>query len=57
MTSRQRVLSAIAHEEPDRLKREFGRDITFWGGGVDTRAVLNHGRAGLPSQVPLRFWT
>jgi uroporphyrinogen decarboxylase len=27
--------------EPERLKREFGRDITFWGGGVDTRRVLN----------------
>ena len=27
--------------EPERLKREFGKDITFWGGGVDTRAVLN----------------
>jgi len=26
-----------------RLKREFGRDIVFWGGGVDTRAVLNRG--------------
>ena len=34
--------------EPDRLKREFGRDITFWGGGADTRAVLNH---GTPSEV------
>jgi uroporphyrinogen decarboxylase len=22
------------------LKREFGRDITFWGGGCDTRSVL-----------------
>jgi uroporphyrinogen decarboxylase len=29
--------------EPERLKREFGRDITFWGGGADTRATLNHG--------------
>jgi uroporphyrinogen decarboxylase len=29
--------------EPARLKAEFGRDITFWGGGIDTRAVLNHG--------------
>jgi len=29
--------------EPERLKKEFGKDITFWGGGVDTRAVLNHG--------------
>jgi uroporphyrinogen decarboxylase len=27
--------------EPERLKREFGRDITFWGGGADTRSVLN----------------
>jgi len=23
-----------------RLKREFGADLTFWGGGCDTRAVL-----------------
>jgi uroporphyrinogen decarboxylase len=27
--------------EPERLKREFGRDITFWGGGCDTAQVLN----------------
>ena len=27
--------------EPERLKREFGRDITFWGGGCDTSQVLN----------------
>jgi uroporphyrinogen decarboxylase len=27
--------------EPERLKREFGQDITFWGGGADTRHVLN----------------
>jgi uroporphyrinogen decarboxylase len=27
--------------EPERLKREFGKDITFWGAGVDTRSVLN----------------
>jgi uroporphyrinogen decarboxylase len=27
--------------EPARLKKEFGRDITFWGGGADTRHVLN----------------
>jgi uroporphyrinogen decarboxylase len=25
---------------PEKLKREFGRDITFWGGGCDTRHVL-----------------
>lgn len=23
------------------LKKEFGKDITFWGGGVDTASVLN----------------
>jgi uroporphyrinogen decarboxylase len=28
--------------QPERLKREFGSDITFWGGGCDTRHVLNH---------------
>jgi len=27
--------------DPVTLKREFGNDITFWGGGCDTRHVLN----------------
>jgi uroporphyrinogen decarboxylase len=26
--------------EPVRLKREFGKDLTFWGGGCDTQKVL-----------------
>ena len=26
--------------QPDRLKREFGEQICFWGGGVDTQRVL-----------------
>jgi uroporphyrinogen decarboxylase len=30
------------------LKREFGKDITFWGGGVDTSSVLP---AGTPDEV------
>jgi uroporphyrinogen decarboxylase len=34
--------------EPERLKKEFGRDVTFWGGGADTRFVLNQ---GTPAQV------
>lgn len=34
--------------EPERLKREFGKDITFWGGGADTRDVLPH---GTPAEV------
>ena len=29
--------------DPEVLKREFGRDITFWGGGCNTRTVLNYG--------------
>jgi uroporphyrinogen decarboxylase len=24
----------------DELKREFGKDLTFWGGGCDTQSVL-----------------
>ena len=27
--------------EPERLKREFGKELVFWGGGADTRSVLN----------------
>jgi uroporphyrinogen decarboxylase len=30
------------------LKREFGKDLVFWGGGVDTQAVLD---SGTPRQV------
>ena len=30
------------------LKAEFGRDLVFWGGGVDTQAVLG---SGTPEQV------
>ncbi|HIR32574.1 MAG TPA: hypothetical protein IAB83_11370 [Candidatus Faecousia faecavium] len=26
------------------LKREFGKDITFWGGGVDTQRILPYGK-------------
>jgi uroporphyrinogen decarboxylase len=29
--------------DPENLKREFGKDITFWGGGVDTTSVINRG--------------
>jgi uroporphyrinogen decarboxylase len=29
--------------DPLTLKKEFGKDITFWGGGVDTASVLNQG--------------
>jgi uroporphyrinogen decarboxylase len=29
--------------EPARLKKDFGKDLTFWGGGVDTQRVLPRG--------------
>jgi uroporphyrinogen decarboxylase len=29
--------------KPERLKREFGRDLVFWGGGCDTQQILAHG--------------
>ncbi len=29
--------------EPAALKRDFGRDLVFWGGGVDTQGVLPYG--------------
>ena len=31
--------------QPERLKAEFGKDVTFWGGGADTRSILNQGTA------------
>jgi len=29
--------------EPELLKREFGKDITFWGGGISTQSTLPRG--------------
>jgi uroporphyrinogen decarboxylase len=29
--------------EPCQLKRDFGKDIVFWGGGVDTQKILAYG--------------
>ncbi len=37
------VQTNAADMEPERLKREFGKDITFWGGGIETAYVLNNG--------------
>jgi uroporphyrinogen decarboxylase len=34
------VQTNCRHMEPEGLKRGFGRDICFWGGGCDTRHVL-----------------
>ena len=37
------VQTNVRDMEPERLKHEFGADITFWGGGADTRHILNRG--------------
>jgi len=49
MNSWECVLTAInpvqtnaSEMQPERLKKEFGADVAFWGGGADTRSVLNH---------------
>jgi uroporphyrinogen decarboxylase len=34
--------------EPLQLKKDFGKDIVFWGGGVDTQDVLPN---GTPEQI------
>jgi len=34
--------------EADGLKRDFGKDICFWGGGCDTKSVLPYGK---PAEV------
>jgi uroporphyrinogen decarboxylase len=39
------VQTSVRDMEPDRLKREFGASVTFWGAGADTTAVLNRGTA------------
>ncbi len=29
--------------EPEKLKKEFGKDIVFWGGSMDPREIFNGG--------------
>jgi len=42
------VQIAAAGMDPQQLKQEFGRDLVFWGGGVDTQQVLG---VGTPAEV------
>ncbi len=37
------VQVSAAGMDTKQLKKEFGRDLTFWGGGVDTQHVLSRG--------------
>jgi uroporphyrinogen decarboxylase len=34
--------------EPDSLKKKFGKDCSFWGGGIETVGTLN---VGTPAQI------
>ncbi len=38
------VQVSAAGMEANNLKQKYGRDITFWGGGVDTQQVLPFGK-------------
>jgi len=42
------VQVSAAGMDSAELKRDFGRDITFWGGGCDTQHILNR---GTPAEV------
>jgi uroporphyrinogen decarboxylase len=38
------VQTSARDMEPERLKREFGADLTFWGAGIENRTVLKDGK-------------
>jgi uroporphyrinogen decarboxylase len=40
------VQTNAAGMDPVRLKREFGKDIVFWGGGCETAGVLDRAAPG-----------
>ena len=44
----QPVQTSARGMEAERLKREFGKDLCFWGGGCDTQGVLDR---GTPAEV------
>jgi len=44
----QPVQTSARDMEPERLKKEFGKDICLWGGGCDTQQVLP---LGTPDEI------
>ena len=40
--------------DPLQLKKEFGKDVTFWGGGIETSSVLNNGTTEDVREMVLR---
>lgn len=37
------VQTQCADMQPEKLKNEFGKEVTFWGGGIETVGTLNNG--------------
>ena len=37
------IQTSARNMDPATLKKDFGKDIVFWGGGCNTRTVLNRG--------------
>ena len=48
------VQVSAAGMEPERLKGSFGKEIVFWGGGVDTQKTLPFGTAAEVREQVLR---
>jgi uroporphyrinogen decarboxylase len=42
------VQTSAAGMDPKKLKNEFGKDLVFWGGGIDTQHTLPEGN---PAEV------
>jgi uroporphyrinogen decarboxylase len=42
------VQTSAARMDPAHLKREYGKDLVFWGGGCDTQVVLP---TGTPDEI------
>ena len=51
------VQTSAAKMDPAELKAEFGDQITFWGGGIDTQSTLPFGTPDeVRQEVHERFW-
>jgi uroporphyrinogen decarboxylase len=48
MDSFNPVQISCRNMEPERLKKDFGHKVVFWGGGCDTSSMLSR---GTPEQI------
>jgi uroporphyrinogen-III decarboxylase len=48
------VQCSAAGMEPEKLKKKYGGDIVFWGGGVDTQKTLMFGTPAAVREEVLR---